>query len=102
MTVIELAFWVVACHMIGDYVLQSDFIATTKGSNWYHLIVHSVLYCVPFAFLFKYMEYGMVYIIALLITHIIIDASKARYKAIDYLGDQVLHYLILFIIIMYQ
>lgn len=102
MSVIEVIFWMVACHMIGDYVLQNDFIATTKGSNWYHLIVHSVLYCVPFAFLFKYMGYGIVYICALLITHIIIDASKARYKSIDYLGDQILHYLMIFIIIMYQ
>ena len=27
----------VFCHLVGDYVLQNDFIAKTKGSNWYHL-----------------------------------------------------------------
>lgn len=24
----------VFCHLVGDYVLQNDFIAKTKGSNW--------------------------------------------------------------------
>ena len=32
--------WLVFCHLIGDYVMQSDFLANTKGKNWYHLIVH--------------------------------------------------------------
>ena len=27
----------VFCHLVGDYVLQNDFIAKNKGSNWYHL-----------------------------------------------------------------
>ena len=44
----ENIFLIVICHLIGDYVLQSDFIATTKGSNWYHLFVHCALYVVPF------------------------------------------------------
>ncbi len=30
---------IVLCHLIGDYVLQCDFIAQTKGKNWYHLFV---------------------------------------------------------------
>ena len=43
---------VVLCHLIGDYVLQCDFIAQTKGKNWYHLFVHCALYCVPFLIAF--------------------------------------------------
>ena len=34
----------VFCHLVGDYVLQNDFIAKNKGSNWYHLFV-SAKYC---------------------------------------------------------
>ena len=41
-------FILVICHLIGDYFLQSDFIAKTKGQNWYHLFVHCILYVVPF------------------------------------------------------
>lgn len=35
---------VVLCHLIGDYVLQCDFIAQTKGKNWYHLFVHCIVF----------------------------------------------------------
>ena len=78
----------VLCHLIGDYVLQSDYIAKTKGENWYHLFVHSALYCVPFI-----MVYGMVdACLHLFISHMIIDATKARYKSIGYVLDQAFHY----------
>ena len=80
--------------MIGDYVFQSDFIANTKGTNWYHLLVHSVLYCVPFAILFTYIQYPNAWfmILALLISHVIIDAQKARFHSISYIEDQIFHY----------
>ena len=42
----------VLCHLVGDYVLQLDFIAHTKGTNWYHLFVHCALYVLPFYILF--------------------------------------------------
>lgn len=74
--------------MLGDYVLQLDFIAKTKGNNWYHLFVHCFLYVLPF-----YMCYGFSWkILILLVSHLIIDALKARYNKINYLTDQILHY----------
>ena len=75
--------------MIGDYILQSDFIAKTKGENWYHLFVHCVLYIVPF-----YICFGTVWqLAAIFIAHLIIDPLKARYGKINYWQDQTLHYL---------
>jgi hypothetical protein len=83
----------IMCHMFGDYVLQNDFIAKTKGENWYHLIVHSVLYSVPF------LIFGLSYsLILLIISHIVIDALKARYNLLDYVKDQILHYIIILIL----
>ena len=83
--------FLVRCHMIGDYVLQNDFIAKTKGENWYHLFVHSILYCVPFIVVF-----GINYMFGILfLSHIIIDSLKARYNKINYTQDQLLHYLLL-------
>ncbi len=79
----------VFCHLIGDYVLQCDFIAKTKGENWYHLFVHSVLYCLPFYIVFGANRNLLI----LFVTHLLVDAAKARYKAIDYLEDQFCHYL---------
>ena len=87
---IEKLLILVMCHMIGDYVLQTDFLAKTKGENWYHLIVHSVLYSVPFFIVFGNVEVT----IFIIISHIIIDAVKARFKAINYVTDQILHYII--------
>lgn len=83
--------WLVICHLIGDYVLQSDFLAKTKGENWYHLFVHSALYCVPFAIAFG-MDWGILFLFA---THVVIDAAKARWHLIPYAMDQMLHYVVL-------
>lgn len=83
----------VLCHLIGDYFLQVDFIAKTKGENWYHLFVHCALYCLPFLIAF-----GFTWQLAVIfITHLIIDPLKARYNKITYAQDQILHYLILLI-----
>ena len=80
-----------ACHMLGDYVMQTDFLARTKGESWWHLLAHCVTYTVPFAVVF-----GLDWRVALLLlTHIIIDALKARWKVIDYFMDQSLHLLVL-------
>ena len=81
----------ILCHLVGDYVLQSDYIAKTKGENWYHLFVHSALYCLPFMIAFGLSERFF----ALLLTHMFIDAMKARYKKLGYLEDQLLHYWVL-------
>lgn len=85
---IELIYKLILCHLIGDYVLQSDFIAKTKGENWYHLLVHCALYTLPF-----YTCFGFDWrLVCILIMHILIDPLKARYKKISYIQDQAIHY----------
>ena len=91
-------FILVICHLIGDYFLQSDFIAKTKGQNWYHLFVHCILYVVPF-----YIAFGLdLRLVIIFISHVIIDALKARYHAISYLGDQVIHYVIMIVYLIWR
>ena len=86
----EIIFKIIVCHMLGDYVLQSDFIAQTKGSNWYHLFAHCILYIVPF-----YLFFGLdFYLLLIFASHFAIDAAKARYKSITYINDQTLHYIV--------
>ena len=84
----EKIFLLVMCHIVGDYVLQTDFIAKTKGENWYHLVVHCLLYCVPFYFVFGWC--WQLYVVFL--AHVVVDSLKARWKVINYVTDQVLHY----------
>lgn len=90
----ELLLKIVFCHLVGDYVLQCDFIAKTKGENWYHLFVHCILYCLPF-----YVVFGLTWeLVVLFLTHVIIDALKARYEVISYKTDQVLHYYVVMLL----
>lgn len=94
----ENIFLIVICHLIGDYVLQSDFIATTKGSNWYHLFVHCALYVVPF-----YIFFGFDWRIGILFgLHMIVDPLKARWNKISYPQDQVIHYTTAFALYIFQ
>ena len=86
---LETIFQIIIAHLIGDYVLQCDFIAKTKGENWYHLFVHSALYVVPFYILFGF-DSNLWW---LLLHHFTIDSLKARWGRIDYAADQVSHYL---------
>lgn len=77
------------CHLIGDYVLQTDFIAKTKGENWYHLFVHCILYCSPF-----YICFNLTWqLLLVFIVHVVTDVLKARYNKINYMQDQLIHYL---------
>lgn len=88
---IEAIYRLIVCHFIGDYVLQSDFLAKSKGTNIWHMISHCFLYSVPFAIVFGF-EWQ---IAVILCTHFIIDSLKARYKKIGYVADQVLHFAVL-------
>lgn len=90
MELTEKIFALILCHLLGDYFLQIDFIAKTKGDNFYHLLVHCGLYLVPF-----YVFFGLTWhLIAVFVLHVIVDTLKCR-KRINYITDQVLHYVTL-------
>ena len=90
MDIFETIFKLIICHLLGDFFLQTQYVAETKGKNWYHLFVHCTLYAVPFYFWF-----GWCWQLALItILHFPIDALKARYQKINIITDQTLHYLL--------
>ena len=84
----NLLYKLLACHMLGDYVLQTDFLAKTKGTNVWHMLAHCVTYTVPFAFVFG-IDWRIWF---LLVLHLLIDALKALHY-IGYVSDQVAHLL---------
>lgn len=71
---LTLLYELLVCHMLGDYVLQTDFLAKTKGENWWHLLAHCVTYTVPFALAFG-IDWRVGFV---LVTHLAVDALKAR------------------------
>ena len=87
-------YLLLAFHALGDYVLQPDILAKTKGDNWWHLFMHCILYTLPFTLYFS-INYKIAIIF---ISHIIIDSAKARWKKINYITDQVLHIILLILL----
>ena len=91
----EKVLQLIFCHFLGDYFLQSDYLATRKGKDWYAMIAHCVLYCVPF-----YVVFGMNPALAyVFIMHVAIDTAKARYHLIGLVTDQLCHFVTLVIYI---
>lgn len=91
---LEIIYKLFLCHFIGDYVLQTDYLAKTKGENWWHMIAHCMAYTTAFIFCFGF---GWE-ILLLFLSHLIIDSLKVRAnkkegntKGINYIADQLLH-----------
>lgn len=93
---INVLYTLIACHFIGDYVLQTDFLAKTKGNNFWHMIVHCFLYSVPF-----YVCFGFGWqIIVIFAVHVIVDMLKAKWHKIGYVTDQCLHVVTLLVYVL--
>nr|DAE38760.1 MAG TPA: Protein of unknown function (DUF3307) [Bacteriophage sp.] len=64
----------------------------------YHLFVHCVLYIVPF-----YVAFGWCWQLgAVFVSHMIVDALKARYYKISYCLDQVIHCAVLSVFLIWR
>lgn len=76
MTVYTL-FGLIAAHFVGDYLLQSNWMASEKTRRWWPALVHGAVYTLPFLFVTQNVW-------ALLViggTHAVID----RYRLAKYL-----------------
>lgn len=64
-------------HAIGDYVTQSDWMATEKTKRSFAAAVHAIVYSLPFLFFFEPSYAAMAFISG---THFVIDRWRlARY-----------------------
>ena len=60
-------------HLVGDYVLQSDWMAAEKMKRWWPAIAHGVMYTVPFL-LITQSPWALLVIGG---THIVLDHYRA-------------------------
>ncbi|MDQ0678842.1 hypothetical protein QFZ30_002224 [Arthrobacter pascens] len=73
-----LALWIVLAHLVGDYVIQSHWMATEKTKHWLPAIVHGVTYTLPYALITQ----SPLALVVIGGTHIIIDRFRlARHVA---------------------
>ncbi len=63
-------------HAVGDYILQSDYMASAKTKRWTPAIVHAVVYTLPFLLLTQ----SWLALLVMCSSHAIIDHLRlARY-----------------------
>lgn len=75
------ALLVLLAHYVGDYGLQTDYMAEHKGRDWYVLFAHAAVwtFMVAAAGMLGGLHVGAVpVIIVLLMPHMLIDMVKAR------------------------
>lgn len=69
-------FWQLIAHLIGDYFLQSDWMATEKTKKSFAALCHVLTYVIPFCFLTN----SLTALAVIVGTHFIIDRWRlARY-----------------------
>jgi hypothetical protein len=88
-------------HSLGDYFLQTDYLAINKGKDNYILCIHAILYTFAVSLIFG-SEINQLWYWLILLTHILVDYVKARGITPKMMGDknalildQGIHYLIL-------
>jgi hypothetical protein len=59
-------------HLVGDYFLQSHWLANEKTKRWFPAIVHGLLYTVPFLLLTT----DPVKLLIISVTHMVIDRYR--------------------------
>jgi len=67
-----------ALHMLGDYILQNDWMAQNKLENWRVRLVHVICYSLPFGVwaLWLYGLPGVWFGLGVFITHFVIDSHR--------------------------
>lgn len=59
-------------HMVGDYLIQSDWMAQEKTKRWWPAIAHAVTYGLPFVFITQ----SVLALVVIVGTHAVIDRYR--------------------------
>lgn len=73
-----MALDILALHMLGDYILQSDWMATNKLTDWRVRAVHVSVYGGPFLVWGRllYGDNGVLFGVLVMVTHFVIDSYR--------------------------
>lgn len=62
-------FWAVILHFIGDYIIQSNWMANEKVNRWLPAWIHGITYALPFLILTR----SVPALLVICVSHVIID-----------------------------
>ncbi len=89
-----------ACHFIGDFAFQSEWMSMNKGKSWEINFYHAATYTAVFVLFARATPAA---IAVIFITHFIIDPLKTRYRVIKPIWvDQALHFIVIFALLALQ
>ena len=72
------ALGIILAHLVGDYILQSHWMATEKTQHWWPALVHGFFYTLPYIFVTQ----SIWALLFIGLTHAIID----RYRLAKHVG----------------
>lgn len=75
---------VILAHLVGDYLLQSHWMATEKVRRWWPAVVHGVTYTLPFLLITR----SWLALLVIAGTHIVIDRYRLA-RHVVWLKNQV-------------
>ncbi len=85
-------FWLLLSHFIGDYLLQSSWMANEKTKAWWPAWAHGLSYGLPFAVLllvtFGWNPFVLLSMAIIICTHVVIDHYRLA-KQIGWLRNQI-------------
>jgi len=92
---------VAACHAIGDFAFQNEWMAREKGKSWEINFYHAFVYTAPFALLaLTPLTITPSALAFLLVSHFFIDPLKTRWGIIQHIWqDQLLHLIVLIFLV---
>lgn len=75
---------VLVAHLVGDYLLQSHWMAVNKTQRWWPAIAHGLTYTIPFVFITQ----SPLALAVICVTHIVIDRYRLA-KHVTWLKNQI-------------
>lgn len=66
------AFGLLIAHMLGDYVIQSDWMAAEKTKRWWPAVAHAATYTLPFLIVTR----SPLALLVIGVTHAVIDRYR--------------------------
>lgn len=67
-----LGLGIILAHLVGDYLLQTHWMAVEKTSRWWPAIAHGIVYTIPYIFVTQ----SIWALLIISITHMVIDRYR--------------------------
>lgn len=62
-------FWALILHFVGDYIIQSNWMANEKTQRWLPAWIHGITYTLPFLLLTR----SILALLVICVSHVLID-----------------------------